>query len=278
MPQILNRLDERCFLGFPIWEFSFRSLSRQYGHAFLRDIVLRHPLRTLNGLLAYRRHFRQARPEGGDITSLYSGTEIDLKQEIIQTNGGLLVALGFCQKPLGESGAGCPAGRFNHVCHVLARDDLLEIGDASKSLAPACRDCDLRTIGTLALQAGATTYIMTSAADIARHLFIPTLERNRFQNGLFILCPYSIPAMILPLLICGLQALLVGYSTGDCRDYDQFLLADEGAKDERTSMSPAARAYVKRFLQDIAQARPAGGTHYRRFQQEGALYVPVSQS
>ena len=86
MPQILDRLDERCFLGFPIWEFSFRSLLRQYGRTFLRDIVLRHPLRTLNGLLAYRRHFRQERPEG-DITALYTGTETDLKQEIIQADG-----------------------------------------------------------------------------------------------------------------------------------------------------------------------------------------------
>jgi hypothetical protein len=277
MPRILNRLDERCFLGFPIWEFSFRSLSRQYGHAFLRDIVLRHPLRTLNGLLAYRRHIRQARPEGG-ITSLYTGTEADLKQEIIQADGGFLVALGFCQKPLGESGAGCPAGRFNHVCHVLVRDDLLEIEGVLRSLAPACRDCDLRTIGALALRAGATTYIMTSAADIARHLFIPTLERGRFQYGIFILCPYSIPAMTLPLLICRLQALLVGYSTGDCRDYDQFLLADAGAKDERTSLNPATYTYVKQLLQDVAQARRARGSQVRRFQQEGALYVPVNRS
>jgi hypothetical protein len=277
MPQILDRLDERRFLGFPIWEFSFRSLSRQYGHTFLRDIVLRHPLRTLNGLLAYRRHFRQACPEG-DITPLYTGTETDLKQEIIQADGGLLVALGFCQKPLGESGAGCPAGRFNHVCHVLARDDVLEIEDTSKRLPPACRDCDLRTIGTIALQAGATTYIMTSAADIARHLFIPTLERNRFQHGLFILCPYSIPAMILPLLICRIQALLVRYSVGDCQDYDQFLLADEGTKDERTFLNPATHAYVKNLLQNVAQARRARGTHYRRFQRQGALYVPMSRS
>jgi hypothetical protein len=234
-------------------------------------------LRTLNGLLAYRRHIRQARPEG-DITHLYTGTEADLKQEIIQADGGFLVALGFCQKPLGDSSAGCPAGRFNHVCHVLARDDLLEIEDVPGRLAPACRDCDLRTIGALALRAGATTYIMTSAADIARHLFIPTLERDRFQYGIFILCPYSIPAMTLPLLICRLQALLVGYSTGDCRDYDQFLLADEGAKDERTSLYPATYTYVKHFLQDVAQARRARGSQARHFQQEGALYVPVSRS
>jgi hypothetical protein len=277
MLQVLDRLDKSRFLGFPIWEFSFRSLSRQYGHTFLRDIVLRHPWRTLNGLLAYRRHFRQARP-AGDITPLYTGTEADLKQGIIQADDGFLVALGFCQKPLGRSGAGCPAGRFNHVCHVLARDDVLEIENVRRSLAPACRDCDLRTIGTLALQAGATTYIMTSAADIASHLFIPTLERNRFQHGLFILCPYSIPAMTLPLLICRIQALLVGYSVGDCRDYDQFLLADEGTKDERTFLNPTAYTYVKHFIQDVAQALRARGTHYWRFQQEGALYVPVSRS
>ncbi|HUX77601.1 MAG TPA: hypothetical protein VMY40_13295, partial [Anaerolineae bacterium] len=61
MPHILRTLDQRCFLGFSIWEFSFRSLPRLYGRIFVRDIALRHPLRTLTGLLAYRRFARHPR-------------------------------------------------------------------------------------------------------------------------------------------------------------------------------------------------------------------------
>ena len=271
MPHILRTLDQRCFLGFSIWEFSFRSLPRLYGRIFVRDIALRHPLRTLTGLLAYRRFARHPRQEG-DVTHLYAGTEADLRDEIGEADGGFLVALGFCQKPAGAPGVGCPAGRFNHECHALARDDVLEV--QTQSLPIACRDCDVRTIGTAALRAGAAVYIMTSAADIARHLFIPTLEDGRFRHGLFLQCPYSVPAMILPLLICRIRSLLVGYAEGDCRDYAQFLLADEGVKDERTHLDSTAHAHVLDLLQDVASARRARGRHHRRFHRDGPLYVP----
>jgi hypothetical protein len=267
MIHMLRQLDEHRFLGFPIWEFSFRSLPRLYGCIFLRDMLLRHPLRTLKGMLAYRRFFRQGQREG-DVTRLYAGTEADLREAILAGDGRFLVALGFCQKPMD-----CPAGRFNHVCHVLARDDILEI--SAGRLPIACGDCDVRVIGTSALRAGAAVYIMTSAADIARHLFIPSLERDGFLHGLFLQCPYSVPAMILPLLICGIHAMLVGYSEGDCQDYPQFLLADEGTKDERTQLNPTAHAHVVDFLQGVASARRARGQGCRHFRWDGCLYVPT---
>jgi hypothetical protein len=272
MPHILRTLDQHHFLGFPIWEFSLRSLPRLYGRMFVRDIALRHPLRTLTGLLAYRRFSRRPRWEG-DVTHLYAGTEAHLREEIVEADGGFLVALGFCQKPAGGPGAGCPAGRFNHECHVLARDDVLEV--QAQSLPIACRDCDVRAIGAATLRAGAVVYIMTSAADIARHLFIPTLEDGRFRHGLFLQCSYSIPAMILPLLICRIQSLLVGYAEGDCRDYGQFLLADGGVKDERTHLNPTTHARVLDFLQDVASARRGRGRHHRRFDRDGPLYMPT---
>jgi hypothetical protein len=273
MPHILRQLDRRRFLGFPIWEFSFRSLPRLYGRIFVRDIALRHPLRTLQGMVAYRRFSRRGRREG-DITHLYAGTEAGLRERIAEADGGFLVALGFCQKPLGAPGVGCPAGRFNHACHVLARDDVLEV--QAGRLPPACRGCDIRAIGAAALRAGATAYIMTSAADIARHLFIPTLDSGRFRYGLFLQCPYSIPAMVLPLLICRIRSLLVGYGEGDCRNYAQFLRADEGTKDERTRLNPASHAHVLGFLHDVASARRARGRHHRRFDRDGCLYVPAT--
>ena len=272
MLHFLRTLDQRRFLGFPIWEFSFRSLPRRYGRMFLRDIVLRHPLRTVQGMLAFRRVSREGL-QASDVTHLYAGTEADLLSQIGQADGGFVVALGFCQKPVGGPGAGCPAGRFNHDCHVLVRSDLLGIRAAR--LPIPCRGCDVHLTGTAALQAGAAVYIMTSAADIARHLFIPTLETDRFRYGLFLQCPYSIPAMTLPLLICGIRSLLVGYGEGDCRDYAQFLRADEGTKDERTRLNPPAHARVLGFLQDVASARRARGQHYACFHREGFVYIPV---
>ena len=274
MYNILRQLDRRRFLGFSIWEFSLRSLPRLYGRIFLRDIVLRHPLRTLKGMMTYRHLYQRCRSEG-DITHLYDGTEAGLREGILKTDGGFLVALGFCQKPLNTPGPGCPAGHFNHDCHVLARDHISEIGHQAGRLPIPCRDCDIRTIGLAALRAGATVYIMTSAVDIARHLFIPTLENDRFRYGLFLQCTYSIPAMVVPLLICRIQSLLVGYGAGDCRDYPQFLLADEGTKDERTYLNPAVHARVLAFLQGIASIRQASGQRHCRFRRDGPLYVPT---
>jgi hypothetical protein len=276
MYDVLRQLDRRRFLGFPIWEFSIRSLPRLYGRIFLRDIVLRHPLRTLNGMLAYRRFHQGGRCEG-DITHLYDGTEADLREGIVETDGDFLVALGFCQKPLGAPGPGCPAGHFNHDCRVLARDPTPESADQVDRLPIPCRDCDIRAIGLAALQAGAVVYIMTSAADIARHLFIPTLENRHFRYGLFLQCAYSIPAMVLPLLICRIQSLLVGYGTGDCRDYPQFLRADEGTKNERTYLDPTTHARVLDLLHDVATVRRARGQHDYRFRREGPLYVPTGR-
>ena len=272
MSHVLRQLDKRRFLGFPIWEFSFNSLPRLYGRIFVWHIVLRHPLRTWQGMRAYRRFFRQQRWQGGT-ARLYDGTQVDFREAIVEAGGRFLVALGFCQKPLGTPGVGCPAGRFNHECYVLARDDLLEV--PLTRLPLPCRDCDVRVIGVAALRAGAALYVMTSAADIARHLFIPALQSDRFRYGLFLQCPYSIPPMILPLLICGVRSLLVGYSAGDCRDYPQFLLADEGTKDERTFLSPTAYAFVLNFLQGVASSRQAKGQRCRHFQREGFLYVPT---
>jgi hypothetical protein len=276
MYDVLHQLDRRRFLGFSIWEFSLRSLPRLYGHIFLRDVVLRHPLRTLNGMLAYRRFHQEGRCEG-DITHLYDGTETDLREGILETDGDFLVALGFCQKPLGAPGPGCPAGRFNHDCRVLARDPMPEIDDQADRLPIPCRDCDVRAIGLAALQAGAVVYIMTSAADIAHHLFIPALENRRFRFGLFLQCAYSMPAMVLPLLICRIRSLLVEYSAGDCRDYPQFLLADEGTKDEHTYLSSTAHARVLDFLHGVALGRQARGQHDYRFRREGPLYVPAGK-
>ncbi len=276
---VLRWLDRRRFLGFPIWEFSFRSLSRLYGRFFLREIVLRHPLRTLAGLRAYWRVVRGV----GPITRLFPGDDVAFVQRACfeQSQGGsrgaarqergFLVALGFCQKPPGDAaGHGvCPVGRFNHECAVLARSDP---SVPVEHLPAPCRACDVRAFGLAALRAGAAVYIMTSAADIGRDLLVPIIDRARFRYGIFLLCSYSVPAFILPLCIGRMEALFATYDTGDCGDYGQFIRADEGRKDERTHLSPATRAQVMALLENAA-ARVSPPP--QRFRREGALFVPA---
>jgi len=277
---MLRGLDRRRFLGFPIWEFSFRSLSRLYGRLFLREIVLCHPLRTLAGLRAYRRVVRDV----GPITRLFPGDDTAFVQRAcseqswggsrgaVRQKRGFLVALGFCQKPPGDAAGHrvCPVGRFNHECAVLARSDPFV---PVEHLPAPCRACDVRAFGLAALRAGAAVYIMTSAADIGRDLLVPIIDRARFRYGIFLLCPYSVPAFILPLCIGRMEALFATYDTGDCCDYGQFIRADEGQKDERTQLSPATRAQVMALLGSVAAARVSPPP--RRFRREGALFVPV---
>ena len=266
---ILRELDRRRFLGFPIWGFSFNSLSRPYGHFFLREVVLRHPLRTLRGLWVYRRVMRG----GGLITRLFSSDDEAFVDRTACHEDGFLVALSFCQKPPGD-GAGhgrCPVERFNHECAVLGRSDPFV---SEEHLHLPCRACDVRAFGLAALRAGAAVYVMTSAADIGRDILAPVIERGRFRQGIFFLCPYSVPAFTVPLCIGRMEALFVPYDAGDCRNYGQFIRADVGQKDERTQLSGATRERTMALLERIAAAR--GPTPLEHFQREGALFVPAT--
>ncbi|MDY7039597.1 MAG: hypothetical protein SVX38_01895 [Chloroflexota bacterium] len=268
---ILRELDQRKFLGFSIWEFSFRSLSRSYGRFFLREIVLRHPLRTLRGLWDYR----QVTGDAGAITRLFSEGDEEFVQQAAGQEDGFLVALGFCQKPLGDGAnhSGCPVGRFNHECATLERSDPFV---KTERLPLPCRSCEVRTFGLAALRAGAAFYVMTSAADIGRDILVPIIDRARFRRGIFLLCPYSVPAFSLPLCIGQMKALFAAYGTGDCRDYGQFIRADEGQKDERTCLSPATRAQVMSLLASVSAT--SASQPPRRFRREGELFVPATDS
>lgn len=272
---MLRKLDEKAFLGFKIWDFSFRSLPHRYGSAFLQEVVLRHPLRTLSGLLAYRR-LVQGNRRRGDITPLFSGTEEDFQRRVAEGEGGFLVAVGFCQKPMREAGHSdeCPVGRFNHRCLYLAQLDLSH--PEGKSIPSVCQSCDIKVIGARALQAGADMHIMTSALDIAHDIFVPALERGRFRTAIFCVCPYSVQPMALPFLICGLEGFVVQFDSGYCAGYSQWSLADRGIKDDRTLLSPQAHSKVLDFLDGVAALRAElGKPSCHRFRLEGNIYVPV---
>ena len=252
---LLRRLDARAFLGFRVWEFSFKSLFRRYGYTFFRQIMLKHPYRTIEGCLSYRRFLQEGRVEG-DITTL--GEKVEGREE-------LLVGLGFCLKPMGRPG--CPSGRPNHDCLHLARLDLRRSGPAD----PSCQGCAIRSLGTAALRAGAHVNVMTSALDIAHDIMIPAVEKRRFRRVILFLCPLSIQAILLPLLICGIQGLLVAYSAGNCLDYPQWLLADGGIKRERTRIGREALDEVLHLLERVGAERRVGYTHFQRV---GNIYAP----
>ena len=272
---MLGKLDEKAFLGLQVWDFSFRSLPHRYGSAFLKKVVFRHPLRTLSGLLAYRRLVHSGRGTD-EMTCLFSGTEKDFQRQVAEGEGNFLVAVGFCQKPMREAGHGdeCPVGRFNHRCLYLAQLDLSQ--PEGGPIPPVCHSCEIKAIGTRALQAGADMHIMTSALDIAYDIFVPTLERGRFETAIFCVCPYSVQPMALPLLICGIEGLVVRFDSGYCADYSQWSLADRGIKDDRTHLSPQAHNKILDFLDGVVTLRAdLGKPSYRRFQLEGNIYVPA---
>lgn len=273
---MLHKLDEKAFLGFRVWDFSFKSLPHRYGHAFLKKVIFRHPLRTLSGLLAYRR-LVHSDCRTGDITRLFSGAEADFQRRVAEGEGSFLVAMGFCQKPRGGTGQGdeCPVGRFNHHCLYLEQLDLSYAGESS--LPPACRGCEIRVIGARALRAGANTHIMTSALDIAHDIFVPALAGGKFKAGIFCVCPYSVQPIALPLLICGMEGFVVQFHSGYCADYRQWSLADKGIKDDRTLLSSQARSQILDFLDGVAALRAKlGKPFYHRFRLEGNIYVPVA--
>jgi len=276
---LLRCFDDHALLGLRVWEFAGRSLAQAYGRFFLRRLVLRHPWRTLVGLRRYRRFVRQdggaAAAGQGELALVGAGSLAEWRSAAVRRPGSLLVALGFCQKPLPtpDDPVGCPAGRFNHDCLYLAQLDLAMTTEPAP--APACGDCALRALGRQALPAGATLHVMTAALDIAQDVLLPSLEQRRFAAAVLLLCPYSVQPMSLALAICGLPAVLATYRRGACANYGQWLRADSGDKPERTAVGEMAGNQIAALLADIATAcGESGRPLHRRFVREGNLYVP----
>jgi len=259
---LFKRLDEGRFLGFQVWEFASKSLSREYGRRFLRKVVLRHPWRTLKGVFEYRQFLKTGKREGG-LTHLFWEKEEDFLHQATPDES-LLVGLGFCQKPFE-----CPSGRPNHSCLYLS---LLDLDQGEEWPHPICRECKVAITGKKALAAGANMHIMTSALDIAQDVMVPAIEEGRFRKVILCLCPFSVQAITLPLLICGIRGYLIEYSSGNCRNYQQWLLADRGIKKEMTAFRPEAYEKILSLLDLWAKRR---GSPCRRFQRETNIYTPV---
>ncbi len=217
--------------------FCFQSLYRGYGAAFLRRVVLPHPVATLRGMARYAHG-------GTNASQPWKG------------GPGSLVGLGFCLKPLVPA---CPSGRANHNCMFF------ESGHG-QDLAP-CRECLIRIIGQQALDCGSALYLMTSARDILQDVLQPTLERRGFSRAVLVMCRYSFEPMRLALAICDIEAQLFPFNQGDCRDYSTWLRADVGDKPEQTILDTATYRALTRTLAPTVQSAPR-----RQLRKEGNIY------
>ncbi len=219
--------------------FCLRSLYREYGKAFLWHVMLRHPVSAMRGMARYAR---------GEV------------QNLSTWNGGAgsLVGVGFCLKPLSPA---CPSGRPNHDCLYF---------ESNPSPEPEpCRGCLIRRIGLRSQATGSTLYVMTSARDILQDVLLPSVRQRRFHSAVLAICNYSFEPIRLALSICGIQAALVPFQHGDCRDYAAWRRADIGIKPEQTCLDAADLAKLTGLISGAPQATPAA--HFRK---RGHLFEP----
>lgn len=251
MSRFLDFLDRISFLNINIWDFSSRSLFKEYGRLFLFKVVIPHPVRTLRGLYRYRK-----------ILKMNKTVPLSHSQAFFLPCTHPLVGFGFCLKPHDPDRAfsSCPSGRANHDCLFLE-------GGQTR---PICSQCLIHKIAVKCLESGCRVYIMTSAQDIARDFLIPQVQAGTFPTAILLLCPYSIRAIQLPLLICGIDMFLMAYDRGDCRDYTEWRKADLGEKEEITGLSPSSWAKLMTVLAEIG---PSERKH-RIFRREGNVFYP----
>ena len=112
---------------------------------------------------------------------------------------------------------------------------------------------------------------MTSAQDILLDVFAPALDEGRFTAGLFTLCRYSLRPFAVGLLAGGVRGWMFPFEQGDCRDYQTWLKADRGTKEERTEINPPNRSAIREFLRAAApDSPPAAG-----FEKRGNVLFPL---
>lgn len=273
LQRFLGRLDEASFGKLRVWEFSFRSLTREYAWLFLFKAIFGHPLKAARGICRYRRFIKSHEndvAQGTRPVSIPDDAVFFWPDRSCSGKNRPLIGLGFCLKPVDATDLSrtCPSGQANHDCLYL------ESGETR----PVCAGCAIHEIGRSSLEAGCSVYIMTSARDIAGDFMIPQISRGSFPWAVLLLCPYSIRAIILPLLICGVEMLLLPYASGSCADYRQWLKADRGIKDERTTIDDVTRRRIHCLLEKLAggEAPSAGGRHYLRFRRAGNIFIPTS--
>ncbi len=227
-------LDAKQFLRMKTWDFSFRSLAQEYGRDFILKVILRHPLRTIRGIHRYRNG--KSRPSLSENTAL---SRIESRKD--RWEGDPIVGVGFCLKPLDPP---CLSGRANHDCFFLERN----LHRSDSKIPSCCQHCRIREIGLLSLKSNTCFYIMTSAKDILYDLILPTLEKNAFSRGAFVICRYSFEPFDIALAIAGISGRLFPYEKNDCQDYSTWLLADIGIKEQQTEIHETCFTSIREEL------------------------------
>jgi hypothetical protein len=115
----------------------------------------------------------------------------------------------------------------------------------------------------MTLRTGGAFYIMTSARDILLDVFAPALDDGAFTSGLFVLCRYSLRPFAVGLLASGMQGWMFPFARGDCQDYQTWLQADRGVKEERTEIDKPTQERIRELLRGAAQ-KPSTATQFER--------------
>ncbi len=242
---MLKILDRKRFLRVGFWEFGIRSMFRRLGAEVLGRLLLSHPLQSSKGYLRYRDH--------------------QVKNETVLTipnlpGGSHLILLGaYCQKPVTKENP-CPSGRFNHRCYFIE----------NLKIYRACRHCDIRKMAGLAMLLGCCFYIMTSSVDLLQHIFLPALRNRAFSHFLVMICPYAKELFLFPAFISDMEGYTLTLGRGSCRDYRQFLLADQSHKSNQTHLSPSAQ----HRLQSLHKQAKLSCGGYQRLIRKECLYAP----
>jgi len=216
-------LDSIRCLRMEVWDFSVRSLVREYGRDFMKRVILRHPIRTFRGI----QHYRRSKKSNPSMDSRpIESTGLQKAREARRQ----ITGVGFCLKPMNPA---CISGRGNHDCLYFEK----ALYRSPENIPDCCRECAIREIGALSLASGRCFYVMTSARDILYDLILPALESDEFARGLFVICRYSFDPFEIALRIAGIEGCLFPYEKNDCRDYPTWLLADIGTKNEQTEIN-----------------------------------------
>ncbi len=247
-------LDKIGFLNIRVWDFSIKSLVRNYGMAFILQVIIRHPFRTITGIKKYQK-LKKSREYAGKILiePEHPGKCIDKQKSV--------TGAGFCLKPIEPE---CISGRANHNCIFF--EDNLHLENNPEPLC--CTECMIKKIGLMALYKGSSFYIMTSAKDILYDIFQPSVETGKYSKGLFFMCKYSFEPFKIALLISGIQACLYPFETGDCKEYKTWLKADTGIKDERTTLSKSFNRTINSILSVTSSKTNI------KFKKTGNIYCP----
>ncbi len=262
---LARKMDKYAVFNLRVWEFMWRNLTRHFPYYVLRKIFLSHPWHAFSGLSYYAKNVSAFKPD-----SLHGTLSFEKVVKHFSASDNPLIASGFCMKPYDTDvqQSICPAGQFNHRCYLLEQPAVLK---APEEWPPPCHRCGIAPLTVAAARIGADFYIMTSAFDIARDVFIPAAKGTGAQLGIFFLCPYSTEPFTFGLSISGMQGHLITFCQGDCRNHEEWTRADLGIKNKQTKVKASTYQKVLDSLQNTSERNKT----FYTFHKVGEVYKPI---